>query len=94
MTGGRHRAPTSDGRTAGAVLLGSLAAGLALAGIEVSAALRAGAAPVGVSRPDALAPESADSHLTDRPAPHTDRYGTRPPVAPNSDGAGHLPTTR
>ncbi|MFD9819078.1 hypothetical protein [Streptomyces violascens] len=40
-------------------------------------AMAATVAPVGVSRPDTPAHESADVALTERAAQHTDRYATR-----------------
>ncbi|BCM66787.1 MULTISPECIES: hypothetical protein [Streptomyces] len=72
---GHHRAPSADGRTAGAALLGSIAAGLALVGAAVSTAVRADAAPVGAEG-SAPARVGAIDVTPDRPAPHTDR--TRP----------------
>ncbi|MGW3201925.1 hypothetical protein ACWDBD_46915 [Streptomyces sp. NPDC001118] len=81
MSGRRKtRSVDGEGVTAGVVLLGSVAAGLALVGVQVCTALRADAAPVGVSQRDALADESAGGYLADRAAPHTDRYGLRPPI--------------
>ncbi|MEU2740944.1 hypothetical protein ABZ656_37785 [Streptomyces sp. NPDC007095] len=68
---GRHRMPSEDGHTAGAVLLGSVMAGLALTAAQVQTARAGVPATVQPDRP------SADA-LPDRSAPHTDRTGERP----------------
>ncbi|MFI1568885.1 hypothetical protein ACH4ZX_38730 [Streptomyces sp. NPDC020490] len=70
---GRHRMPSDDGRTVGALLLGSVVAGLALMAAQVHTARAVAPVAVQPDRP------SADA-LPDRPAPHTDRHGDRPPL--------------
>jgi hypothetical protein len=74
---GLHRMPSADGRTVGAALLGAVGAGLALVAAQVSAAVHADGAPVGIERTDGPPPEPATlagGHLT---APHVCRCGIR-----------------
>jgi hypothetical protein len=74
---GRRRMPSADGRAAGAALLGAVGAGLALVAAQVSAAVHADAASVGVARSDGTPPEApglANGHVA---APHVCRCGTR-----------------
>lgn len=69
---GRHRMPSDDGRTVGAVLLGSVVAGLAPVAAQVQTARAVVPVAVQPDRP------STDA-LPDRLTPYTDRTGDQPP---------------